>query len=105
MKAGSLTDEIELLKPNYSTNEFGESLTVYESFLKTKANVIHSGGYKTINNNELFWGLNKVFKLRYYVEVKKDFRIKWQNQTYTITTIEKDKNAQQIIITAELLNE
>lgn len=106
MKAGSLTDEIVILKPRYITNDYGEDVVEeWEELYKTKANVMHSGGYKNINNSELFWGTNKVFKVRYYVPVENQCRILWQKKLYSISVIEEDRKAQQKIITAELINE
>ncbi len=106
MRAGTLSDEIVILKPRYITNDYGEDVVIeWEELYKTKANVVMQGGYRYINNSELFWGTNKVFKVRYYVPVENQCRILWQNKLYSINVIEEDRKAQQKIITAELINE
>ncbi len=105
MRAGLLTEEIEILAPQVSTNDFGEETTEWNSVYSTKARLVHTGGNRTIENDEIFYGYTKTFQIRYYVQVQEYYRILWNGKQYRILDIEPDKQQQQITIKTELVND
>lgn len=105
MIAGLLNEHIKILTPNIVTNDFGEGVETYILKTSTKANVIHAGSSKNLENGELFFGMSKIFKVRKYVTVDHLDIIEWNNNKYKINAIEDDKIQQCKIITCTLINE
>lgn len=105
MRAGLLTERIEILKPDVSTNDFGEETTDWISIYTTKARLVHTGGNRTVQNDEVFYSYTKTFQIRNYVSVQEYDRILWNGKQYRILDIEPEKQQQQITIKTELVND
>ena len=52
MIAGLLNEHIKILTPQIVTNDFGEGVESYIETTTTKANVIHAGSSKNLENGE-----------------------------------------------------
>lgn len=105
MRAGLLSERIEILQPDVATNDFGEESTNWVSIYTTKARLVHTGGNRTIQNDEIFYSYTKTFQIRNYVPVQEYDRILWNGKQYRILDIEPDKQQQQITIKTELVND
>jgi SPP1 family predicted phage head-tail adaptor len=105
MRAGTLTENISILKPNVTTNDVGEQTTEYIVKLTTKAKVEFDSGNREIENREIVYNYSKTFKTRYYIEVDEYDRIHWNNKQYRILSIEPNRQYQELTIKTELVNE
>lgn len=105
MRAGLLTEPIEIYEKVLSTNSFGEQTEewVYKYF--TKARLVHDGGNRVIQNDEVFFAHSKTFQVRDYVPVGEYDKIKWDNNYYRILNIEPDKNMMNKTIKTELIDD
>ena len=105
MRAGSLTEIIEIWKPETIINDFGEQATEYVFYKETRANLIHNNGNRNISNGEVVFSYNKTFAVRSYNNIDELDRIKWNNKFYRILDIEPNDKLQQLTITTDLINE
>lgn len=105
MRAGLLTEEIEIIENVVTVNDFGEETEEWVSKYKTKARLVHDGGDRTIINGEIFYSNAKTFQVRYYVPIDDFDRIKWDNKIYRVRNIEPDKKKMNKTIKAELVND
>lgn len=105
MRAGTLTETITVLNPKVDINDVGEQITEYKEVYTTKANVTHSTGNRNVENTEVVYNYSKTFRTRYYLKISEFDRILWNNKQYRILSIEPNKQYQELIITAELINE
>jgi head-tail adaptor len=105
MRAGSLTEIIEIWKPVTVINEFGEQATEYILSKQTRANLIHNSGNRNINNGEVVFSYNKTFVIRNYHNIDELDRIKWNNRFYRILDIEPNDKLQQLTLVTDIINE
>lgn len=105
IRAGLLTDVIDIYSPSASTNQFGEESTVNVLKSITRARVIHNNGNRTLQNSEVFYSYNKTFQVRIYVNVDEFDLIKFNDKFYRILSLDKDKEQQLITINTELVND
>ena len=70
MRAGLLNEMIIVYRQQENQSEFGDISTSYEPHLSTRAQVNHSLGNRTIQNNEIFYDYSKTFVVRGYVDIK-----------------------------------
>ena len=104
-RAGLLDEMIEIKRIVVTVNRYGERIENYNTYIKTRANVINDGGNKSVINNEIFNSYSKTFQVRYYVDVKDTDIIVWQKREYRIISVEKRRNENDILIKTELINE
>lgn len=106
IRAGLLNEVIVIYKPNYQVNEFGEKVQTYEKKYTTRANVEHTSGNRTIENQEIFYGYKKAFRIRSYVPVVENDIVEYDSKRYRIMSIDnKIKINNEKIILTELINE
>lgn len=105
MRAGLLNEMIIVYRQQENQSEFGDISTSYEPHLSTRAQVNHSLGNRTIQNNEIFYDYSKTFVVRGYVDVMDTDRILYGNKYYRVISIEPDFKLQQKTILTELVNE
>lgn len=105
MRAGLLTENIEIYAPSATTNQFGEESTEYVLKASTKARVVNDNGNRNTHNYEISYSYSKTFQVRIYVNVNEWDRIKWEEKFYRITDINKSKETQSISIKGELIND
>lgn len=105
MIAGRLNEPIKIFHPTVKYNEFGEANEEYKEVYTTRANVDHNSGARTVENNEIVFDYTKTFNVRSYVPVTDADRIEWQGKMYRILTTQQRREYNDIMITAELINE
>ena len=104
MIAGILNEQIQILKLQQETNDFGEPMDFYEPCCTTRANVTPLSGGRTDENHEIFYAHTYKFIVRRYVKVDDFDRILWKGKQYRILNIDDDRVYNQKIINAELIN-
>lgn len=105
MRAGLLTEPIEIWEKHIVTNGYGEETETWTLKYSTKARLVHNGGNRVIENNEVFFSHSKTFQVRIYVPVDDYDRIKWDNKYYRILNIEPDKDRMNKTIQGELIDD
>lgn len=105
MKAGLLTDKIQIYRPNIINTDFGDTHTEWELHYTTRANVIYNSGSRTNENQEIFYPTNRTFVVRSYVPVNEPMRIKFEDKYYQIISIIPNKYYRNKTIYTELVNE
>ena len=105
MRAGLLNEMIIVYRQQENQSEFGDISTSYMPHLSTRAQVNHSLGNRTIQNNEIFYDYSKTLVVRGYVDIKDTDRIKYGDKFYRVISIEPDFRLQQKTILTELVNE
>ena len=61
MRAGLLTEPIEILEKVIETNEYGEETESLQVKYTTRARLVNDGGDRTIINGEIFYSNAKTF--------------------------------------------
>lgn len=105
MIAGRLNEIVSVWKPTTQINDYGERVETWVKVYDTRARVEYTGGRRAIENDEIWNPYSKRFELRSYVPIDEQCQIKWQNQMWRILTIERNREFNNIIINAELVNE
>lgn len=104
MRAGQLTEIIDILRLSVTTNEYGEQYDTYTSVGSTRANITPLSGRRGDINDEVFYEHVYRFIVRRYVDVRDFDHIMWSNKEYRILNIDEDKPLNQKMINAELIN-
>lgn len=105
MKAGILKENIEIYEPVTVTTDFGNTTQTWQRFYTTRAAVMHNGGTRLNQNDEIFYPNNKTFIVRHYVPVVEKMRIHYQGKKYQITSIIPNKYFNDKEIYTTLVNE
>ena len=105
MRAGSLNENIEILRSIKERDEYGVDRESWQTYIKTKAAVRYMSGSKTVDVQEVFFAETVEFTVRYYHNIRPTDRIKYYNQTYRIISINPDKRANSQTLVTELINE
>lgn len=105
MKAGILKEHIEIYEPVTVTTDFGNTTQTWQLFYTTRASVLHNGGTRLNQNDEIFYPNNKTFIVRHYVPVVEKMRIHYQCKMYQITSIVPNKWYNDKEIYTTLVNE
>lgn len=105
MQAGLLNEEIVILRPETTRNEFGEQVTEYKPNYKTKARILHISGQRDILDGEILHSYIKTIEIWQYVGITETDWIEYDGKKYRILEIEPDKSQMKKIIRLELINE
>lgn len=105
MKAGILKENIEIYEPVTVTTDFGNTTQTWQRVYTTRAAVLHNGGTRLNQNDEIFYPNNKTFIVRHYVPVVEKMRIHFQGKKYQITSIIPNKWYNDKEIYTTLVNE
>ena len=105
MRAGLLTEKIEIWEKTLVTNEFGEQTETWNLKNTTRARLVHNGGNRVIENSEVFFAHTKTFEVRDYNKIGDYDRIVWDNKKYRILNIEPDKAQMKLTVKTELIDD
>lgn len=105
MRAGLLQYPIEIYHTAVSKDAYGSTVTNWELYKKTRANIKVDRGDKIIESQEIISDYSLTFIIRDYHKIDETMRIYWNNQKYDILSILPDKPAQNLILSCRLINE
>ena len=105
MRAGLLKEPIEIWRKTLTVNDYGEETEEWNSIYSTRARLLHDGGSRVIDNQQVFYDHAKTFQIREYVPVDDYDRIMWKGKFYRILNIEPDTAKMQQIIKTELIDD
>lgn len=105
MRAGLLTELINIKRRVTKVNESGQKEHNYEKIRTTRARVIYTSGARTIENKDIVWEYQYKFEVWDYVDVTEKDIIEYDTKEYRIKSINHDKKQQKKIISTELITE
>lgn len=105
MRAGLLTEQIEIWSKQLTINDFGEEVEEWIKTYQTRARLVYDGGSRVVSNDEVVFTNSKTFQIRDYVPVSELDRIFWNGKYYRILNIEPDKIQMNQTIKTELIND
>lgn len=105
MRAGLLTEQIEIWSKQLTINDFGEEVEEWIKTYQTRARLVHDGGSRTLSNDEVVFTHSKTFQIRDYVPISELDRIFWNGKYYRILNIEPDRTQMNQTIKTELIND
>lgn len=105
MKAGTLSNCIEIYKPFVEKNEFGEQMTVYKKVIHTRAKIIYDDGNRINMSGDMTYIYTLTFEVRRYHKIDEYDQIHYKDKKFRILSIEHNKKEQKQIITCQLINE
>lgn len=105
MRAGLLTELIDIKRRVTKVNESGQKEHTYSVINTTRARVIYTSGNRTIENKDILWDYQYKFEVWDYVDVNEKDIIVHDKKEYRIKSINHDKHQQKKIITTELITE
>lgn len=100
-RAGQLNEVIEIYELQNVRNGYSELVENWNKKCTTRANVIYTGGTRSLEANEIVHPYNKTFIVRYYVDVEDYDMIHWNGDRYRVVAIDKSRERQEITITTE----
>lgn len=91
MRAGLLTETIQILRPVVEKNAVGEQVTTYVEKMTIRArNVVHREAQTNLNG-DISYPKTYTLEVRIFQPVDDYDRIRWNGKDYTITIIEIDR--------------
>lgn len=105
MRAGLLTEHIEILEPRTIRTETGSESTVFETKYRTRARVTYGKGERDNQNGDIFYTHEVYFEVRRFYDFDENHRILWKGKQYRITCIEPQVKNQSIKTICELIND
>lgn len=105
MISSQLRDRIDILQQVTSRNEFGVTEISYEFKYSTRARVNYSNGSRTMDNDEIFYSVDRDFIVRSYVPIVDTDIIEWNDEKWRVLTIDKNKHYNNILIRTTKINE
>lgn len=105
MYAGLLNECIEIW--DFTSTKDSKGVVREEKYLsyQTRAKIGHTGGSRSVINDEIATPYTKNFVMRIYVPVNDTSWIKYDGKFYRVTSIDADKSMQQKVITTVLVQE
>lgn len=98
MKAADLKYSIEIYKPVVTVSDFGRTIVKYEHRCTTRARVNYLSGSRIMENEEIFYSVDREFIVRSYVPVEYDDIIKFDGQDWQVLSIDKIHEYNDIVI-------
>lgn len=104
MKASDLDRKIEICKQKVTKTDFGRTLISYEHKLYARARVNYSSGNRIIENEEIFYSVEREFIVRSYVDVSDTDIIKYDGNEWQILSIDRSHDMNDIVIKTAKIN-
>lgn len=105
MRSGDLKERIEIWQQDTVRTSTGATDIDYTFKCSCRARVNWSTGNRTINNEEIFYSVDREFIVRAYVPVIETDEIRWDSKRWQILSIDHNKKFNNIFIRTTLINE
>lgn len=105
MRAGLLTEGIDIQRPIIERSDYGENTQTWATAISTRAQVKWNSGSRANENNEIVWGNYTDFTVRIYHNVDEQMRLIYRGHKYRIIAINLNRHEQSLTIRTELINE
>jgi len=105
MRAGLLTERIEIWRIYDVTDTYGANIPVWDMVGSTRARIVNDGGSRDIENNEVVFPYIKKVEVRQYVDITENDRIKWNGRFWRVLDIYPNKDNMTKEIRVEVVND
>lgn len=106
MRAGPMKSRLEMLRPQTTSNAYGEETITYESAGIIRAQRIKQSGHRSIEAGELFPDYRAEFNVRDAHPVKENWRVRQLGgYLYTVTNIIPNIDQGMVTLICERVNE
>jgi len=105
MKASDLNERIEIYMVDDTRTASGAFTQAYQYRCSTRARVNYSSGSRTVDNEEIFYNVDREFIVRHYIPVQDTDQIRWDNKKWQILSIDRSREFNNIVIKTTLINE
>jgi head-tail adaptor len=105
MKASDLNERIDIYEQVTTRTLSGAVNIDWQLKYSCRARVNYSSGNRIIDNDEIFYTVDRDFIVRSYVPVVDTDEIRWQDKRWQIRTIDKNREYNNIVIKTTLVNE
>ena len=105
MKSSDLKETIKIYEFIDGTTEFGRTDNYYQFKCQTRARVNYISGDRTMDNDEIFYSVNRTFIVRSYVNVAYTDVIEYDGDYWQVTSVDKIHAYNDIVITTVRLND
>lgn len=104
MNAGTLTEQIEIFRKVAYKNDYGEKSYQFIKICNARASVDHLLGSRYVQNEEIWHGDTKTFKVRLHTDVDDEDRILYKNKWYIVKSFDINWGQQTITLLTDKLN-
>ena len=105
MRSGDLKDTIEIYMQQTTRTSSGASKTEYVFRCKCRAQARYSSGSRMINNDEIFYNVDRDFIVRSYIPIELTDQIHFDGSIWQVLSIDHNKEYNNIYIKTTRVNE
>lgn len=106
MKAADLFERIDIYELKITDSPFGDTKRQWKKKYSTRARVNYSSGNRTIENDEIFFMVDREFIMRHYVPIVDTDIIVWKDEKWRVLTIDHNRQYKDIIVrTTKIMDE
>jgi len=102
---GLFKHPVRIIKTKYVQDESGSMIKEDDCIICTRARIIHNGGGRTNENQDIAYLYNKQFQIHRYVKCEGYDEVEYQQRRYRILEIEDNQDYQYKMITTEEIND
>lgn len=104
MRSSDLKKRIQIYKQIVSASDFGRTNTTYEYKCSCRARVNYLTGNKTMDNEEIFYSVDREFIVRHYVPIEYTDIIKYDGDDWAVVSIDRIHSYNDIVIRTTRIN-
>ena len=105
MKASDLKYRIKIYRQIVEKNEFGRTNISYDFKCSCRARVNYLSGNRTIDNEEIFYSVDREFIVRSYIPVEYTDVIEYDGDFWQVLSVDRIHEYNDIIIKTSRLND
>lgn len=106
MDSGQLHDRIDIYELVITKSPYGDTNREWQKKYSTRARVNYSSGTRTMENDEIFFSVDREFIMRHYVPIVDTDIIVWNNEKWRVLTIDHNRQYNNIFVrTTKILDE
>lgn len=105
MKSSDLKHRIEIYQQNVSTSDFGRTIITYSPKTTCRARVNYLSGNRIMDNEEVFYSVDREFIVRSYVDIAYTDLIKYDFDYWQVLSVDKIHEYNDIVIKTTRLND
>lgn len=105
MKSSDLKHRINIYKQHVDTSDFGRTIITYEPRTSCRARVNYLSGNRTIENEEIFYSVDREFIVRHYVPIEYTDVIEYDGDFWQVLSVDRIHEYNDIVIRTTRLND
>lgn len=105
MKSADLKHRINIYKQHVEKSEFGRTMITYEPKTSCRARINYLTGNRTIDNEEIFYSVDREFIVRSYVDIAYTDVIEYDGDFWQVLSVDKIHEYNDIVVKTTRLND